>query len=245
MLPTIYWAFSLSLAGAAVGSFVGLASLRLPAGEGIVLGRSRCSACGRALEPADLVPLLSFAALRGRCRTCGAAIDKRYPLIEAASVLIGLASAVLHPGWQGLAAALLGWWLLLLALLDYEHYWLPNKLTYPLIAAGLAVTAWLAPSLLLHHIIGAAAGLALLWAVAAAYGRLRGRVGLGGGDAKLFAAAGAWLGWYDLPLVLLGASLAGLAAALSVHGRKASFLTRRLPFGTFLAPAIWLVYLAR
>jgi leader peptidase (prepilin peptidase)/N-methyltransferase len=190
------------------------------------------------------VPILSFAALRGRCRTCKAAIERRYPIIEVSAAAIGGASALLFPGWQALAAAVLGWWLLLLAVLDFEHYWLPDRLTYPLILLGLGATAVFTPGLLLHHAAGAALGFLLLWSVAAGYRALRGRHGLGGGDAKLFAAGGAWLGWYDLPLVLLGAAGTGLAAALVLHRMGPDFLTKRLPFGTFLAPAIWILYIS-
>ena len=244
-LPVLAWCLLFAINGAAVGSFLGLVSLRYPRGQSLALGRSRCSNCGRTLGPLDLVPILSFAALGGRCRSCKAAIERRYPIIEASAAAIGAASALLFPGWQALAAATLGWWLLLLALLDLEHYWLPDRLTYPLILLGLAATALFTPALLLHHVIGAALGFLLLWSVATFYHALRGRHGLGGGDAKLFAGAGAWLGWYDLPLVLLGAAGTGLAAALVLHRKGPGFLTKRLPFGTFLAPAIWIVYLVR
>ncbi|MDP8914748.1 MAG: prepilin peptidase [Pseudomonadota bacterium] len=241
-LPVLAWCLLFAIAGAAVGSFLALVSLRYPQGEAVAFGRSGCSSCGRTLGPLDLVPILSFAALRGRCRTCNAPIERRYPVIEASAAAIGAASALLIPGWQALAAAVLGWWLLLLAVLDLEHYWLPDRLTYPLILLGLGAAAAFTPALLLHHAAGAALGFLLLWSVATCYRALRGRHGLGGGDAKLFAAAGAWLGWYDLPLVLLGAAGAGLAAALVLHGKGSGFLSKRLPFGTFLAPAIWIVY---
>lgn len=242
-LPVFVWCLLFAIAGAVTGSFLALVSLRYPRGKAFALGRSGCSTCGRTLVPIDLVPILSFAVLRGRCRTCRAAIERRYPVIEVSAAAIGAVCALLFPGWQALAAALLGWWLLLLAVLDFEHYWLPDRLTYPLILLGLGATAAFTPALLLHHAVGAALGFLLLWSVAAAYRALRGRHGLGGGDAKLFAAAGAWLGWYDLPLVLLGAAGTGLAAALVLHRKGPGFLTRQLPFGTFLAPTIWIVYL--
>ena len=242
-LQILVWASLFAVAGAAVGSFLGLVSLRMPKGEGVALGRSHCSGCGRTLSAVDLIPLLSFAVLRGRCRTCGVRIERRYPAIEAAAALVGLASALALPGWEAVAGAVLGWWLLLLAVLDVEHYWLPDRLTWPLAALGLIATAIFAPSLLIRHAIGAAVGFALLWGVAAAYRRVRGRHGLGGGDAKLFAAAGAWVGWADLPLVLLAAAGTALVAALVLHSRDKEFLTKRLPFGAFLAPAIWGVYL--
>lgn len=233
----------LAVAGAVVGSFVGLVSLRLPAGGPIAFGRSHCSGCSRTLGPADLVPLLSYLVLRGRCRTCGAAIERRYPLIEATSALIGAISVLAFPNEQAIAAALLGWWLLLLGLLDAEHYWLPDRLTYPLIVAGLVSAWWFETPPLSDGFIGAAAGFLVFAGLAAGYEKLRGRTGLGGGDAKLFAAAGAWLGWQALPLVLLGAASGALVAALILHRKSSDFMAQRLPFGAFLAPAIWLLYL--
>jgi leader peptidase (prepilin peptidase)/N-methyltransferase len=236
-------ALKLALIGAVAGSFIGLASLRLPVGAPIALSRSRCTGCSRTLGAADLVPLLSYAWSRGRCRTCGSPIEARYPLVELASIAIGAASALLLADGHAVAAALLGWWLLLLALLDAEHYWLPDPLTYPLIVAGLGAALYLGAPTIIDSIIGTLVAFILMAGVAVAYKKLRGRDGLGGGDWKLFAAAGAWVGWYNLPLVLLIASLVALAAALILHSRKAAFLQQRLPFGAFLAPALWLLYL--
>lgn len=238
------WAALLAATGAVIGSFVGLVTLRLPAGGEVVSGRSRCSACSRTLGVRDLVPLLSFALLRGRCRTCSAPIERRYPLIEAGSVLIGAVSALALPDEQGLAAALLGWALLLLAVLDLEHFWLPDRLTYPLIAAGAVAAASFERPLFLDAILGGFAGFLSFQIIARLYRRIRGRHGMGGGDAKLFAAAGTWLGWYNLPAVLLGASSLALIAALIMHRGKSGFSSLRMPFGAFLAPAIWLLYIS-
>jgi leader peptidase (prepilin peptidase)/N-methyltransferase len=234
----------LAMVGAVAGSFIGLVSLRLPHGVAIINDRSRCASCGTQLAPRDLVPLLSFVAMRGSCRHCGAAIPLRYPAIEAAAVLIGVVAAALFALTAAIAAALLGWWLLLLAILDAEHRWLPDVLTLPLVAAGLAATAWLAPGQLPAHAIGAAAGFTSLWLVATGFRWLRGRDGLGGGDAKLFAASGAWLGWEALPTTLFVAAATGLVAALWLHRRRRLSATTELPFGVFLAVATWLAYLA-
>lgn len=156
---------------------------------------------------------------------------------------IGFAAALAADD-AAIAAAGLGWCLMLLAILDAERFWLPSAVTLPLAAAGLAATAVLDPLALLDHVAGAAIGFASLAGVAALYARWRRRVGLGGGDAKLFAASGAWLGWAELPLVLAAASIAGLAvAAVVTRGRLRA--TMRLPFGIFLAAATWAVYLAR
>lgn len=237
--------FVLSAVGLAVGSFLALASVRLPAGESFLGGRSRCRGCGRTLGARDLVPVLSWVAARGRCRGCDARIGWRYPAIEVAAGVIGGAAAFVAPDvGHALAGALLGWGLLLLAVLDVEHLWLPEPLTLGLVAAGLGATAWLTPGMFVDHLIGAAVGFGSLWLVGEAYRRVRGREGLGGGDARLLAAAGAWLGWAALPGVLLGAAGLGLVGAGVLAARGRLEAGARLPFGGALAVAIgvaWLV----
>lgn len=136
--------------------------------------------------------------------------------------------------------ALLGAMLLAIAVVDVRTFRIPDWLSLPLIAAGLARTAFLAPERLPAHALGAAAGYAALALFGALYFRLRGRDGLGLGDAKLFAGGGAWLGWQPLPAVLAVAAVAGLAFALATGlGRGA-----RIAFGPWLALSIWLAWLA-
>jgi leader peptidase (prepilin peptidase)/N-methyltransferase len=230
--------------GAVVGSFLATLLIRWPKGEGAVTGRSRCDGCGRKLGPAELVPILSWLWLKGRCRSCGAAIDHRHVAIEIAAGLIGGAAALAHPLPLALVTALFGWCLLIVAALDAEHHWLPDRLTLPLIPAGLAAGwAGFGPPLD-QRLIGAATGFALLALIALGYRRLRGREGLGGGDPKLFAALGAWLGWPALPYVLLGAGLLGLAAlALKRLRGEAVAATDRLPLGALMAVAGWPIWL--
>lgn len=231
--------------GLVAGSFIGLVSLRLPAGEPIVAGRSRCGGCGRTLPPWRLIPVLSYVLQGGRCAGCAAVIPARYPLIELGCAVIGVWAALVQP--SPLAAgltALLGWQLLLIAVVDAEHFWLPDQLTLPLLGAGLAATALLEPGSLVGSAIGAAAGFGVLWLLARVYRLTRGREGLGGGDPFLLAAGGAWVGWIGLPSILLWAALAGLSvvAARAATGRRVS-ATDRLPFGVFLAAGIWLTWL--
>lgn len=231
--------------GLVAGSFLATLAIRWPEARGVATGRSACDACGQPLRWFELVPLLSFVAQRGRCRRCGGRIDPRHPLIEIAAALVGAAAAIAAPGLAGLAGALFGWLLLTLATLDVEHHWLPDRLTIPLAAAGLAVgAAGLSPPLV-DRLIGAVAGFGALWLIATAYRLLRGRIGLGGGDPKLFGAIGAWLGWQMLPFVLLLAALAGLTAIVAMRLRGATVTaTTRLPFGALLAVAafpVWLV----
>lgn len=231
--------------GLLAGSFLGLVSLRLPAGEPMVRGRSRCGGCGRTLAPWRLVPLVSYAQSAGRCADCGARIPLRYPLMELACAGIGVWAALAgHDPVHAALTALLGWQLLLVAVVDSEHFWLPDALTLPLLVTGLGAAAWAARGLPVDALIGAAVGFAGLWLIARAYRLIRGRDGLGGGDPFLLAGGGAWIGWIGLPSVLIWAAAAGLSVALALRagGRRVSGDTR-LPFGVFLAIGIWATWL--
>jgi leader peptidase (prepilin peptidase)/N-methyltransferase len=232
------------VAGAIAGSFFATLIVRWPAGEGLG-GRSRCDGCGRTIGPAALVPLLSYLILRGRCRQCGARIDPRHPITEAAAAAIGAAAMWMAPGWDGAAGALFGWLILTLAILDLEHFWLPDRLTAVLAAAGVTAGLFGIPPSLASRAIGGAVGFAALAAIGMVYARLRGRVGLGSGDPKLLGAIGLWLGWQALPLVLFGASLTGLGAVavLRLAGRRVA-TDDRLPLGTLMAAASWLLWCA-
>lgn len=230
--------------GLAIGSFLATILIRWPAGRSALGGRSACDACAARLGPLDLVPLLSWLVRRGRCRACGAAIDPRHVAVELAAALIGIVAALAHPLPLALVTAMLGWWLLLIAALDLEHQWLPDPLTLPLLALGL-IAGWagFGPPLA-ERAAGAAIGWAVLTAIAFLYRRLRGREGMGGGDPKMFGAIGAWLGAWNLPAILLGAGLLGLAAVLAMRlrGEEVS-ATSRLPLGTLLALAAWPAWL--
>jgi leader peptidase (prepilin peptidase)/N-methyltransferase len=228
-----------------IGSFLGVLVLRLPEGKGVAWSRSRCARCGVALRPAELVPLLSYLALRGRCGACGGRIGRFHPAIEAAALAVAaMASLVFaEAAWIWVSCAL-GWTLLALAWIDARSFLLPDALTLPLLAGGLAMVAWTDPAALGLHALAALVGYAAFRALAWAYARLRGREGLGGGDAKLLAAGGAWLGPAALPAVVVLAALAGIAAAgaLALAGRRMDAGTA-LPFGPALAGAIWLIWL--
>jgi leader peptidase (prepilin peptidase)/N-methyltransferase len=227
-----------------VGSLLGLVVVRLPAGEGVVLGRSRCRSCSRALRPLDLVPLASWLALRGRCRACGERISRLYPAVELAAILIAAWTVLAVPGIVVWPTAGLGWTLLALALVDARTFTLPDVLTLPLAACGLAVAWWLDAGSLPDHALGAAAGWLGFWLVARLYSALRHRPGLGGGDAKLMAAAGAWVGWQGLPSVILIGALAALAAvAVAKILRWPLTAATPIPFGPFLALGLWLTWL--
>lgn len=229
-------AFFGAVAGAIAGSFLSTLILRWPQGRGIGRGRSTCDGCGRVLGVRDLVPLLSALFQRGRCRTCGARIEPLHFGMELGCAVIGALALATMPGVDGIGWALLGWFLLTLAVLDWRHFWLPDALTLPLAFLGLTIGLWATDTAMTDRIVGAVAGYGALLAIALGYRALRGREGLGLGDAKLLGALGAWFGWQALPFILLLSALLGLLVVLvsAVGGQRAS-AAMRVPLGTFLA----------
>ncbi|HMR32158.1 MAG TPA: prepilin peptidase [Geminicoccaceae bacterium] len=239
-------AVALATIGLCVGSFLSTLAARSEEGfAGLWLGRSRCPRCEIPLTAHDLVPLVSFALMRGRCRHCGQPIALAYPLTELAAGAVGLVPALMLPLVPAVVGAALGWWLLGLALIDLRILRLPDAMTLPLLAIGL-VLAWLQPAALptppfREAAVAAAFGGLSLAAIAYGYLRLRGREGLGLGDAKLCAAAGAWVGMEPLPWVILSGALMGLGLALLLYRRLEA--TAVVPFGAPMALAFWLLYL--
>jgi leader peptidase (prepilin peptidase) / N-methyltransferase len=232
-----WWILGGAIAGLIAGSFIATLVIRWPQARGLG-GRSACDACGRALDIRDLVPVVSFLFVRGRCRTCGVGIDAKHVAIELTSGLIGAAAVTVAPNLFGIAGALFGWQLLTLAALDVEHYWLPDKLTALLALSGFAVAIAMERDQLVARLIGGAVGFGALFVIAWVYQRMRGRAGMGAGDPKLLGAIGLWLGWQSLPLVLVGASGLGLIAALLMRLRGQSVAAdTRLPLGALMAVA--------
>jgi leader peptidase (prepilin peptidase) / N-methyltransferase len=237
-------AWAAVLAAPFVGSFLGVLVRRLPEGRRLAWARSQCEGCGAALQPRDLVPLISWLLLRGRCRFCRRPLGGFYPAIELAAVAVALIAVASDSGAIVWLDCLFGWWLLTLAWIDARQWLLPDVLTLPLVLAGLAAALAFAPDQLLDRALGAAIGYLALRGIAFAYRALRGRDGLGEGDAKLLAASGAWIGVSALPQVILIAALTGLVAAgcLRLIGFRLGPRSA-LPFGPFLALATWIVWL--
>ncbi len=218
----------------------------MPAGQPVAFDRSRCEACGHVLGMRDLLPVASYLALRGRCRFCGTPIAPFHWAIELAAVAVAVAAVQVSPDVPSLwCGCLLGWGLLALAWIDWCHMILPDVLTLPLVLLGLGATLWLEPEALANHAAAAAIAYLLFRLIAWTYRRLRGRDGLGEGDAKLMAAAGAWVGVTALSSVLLGGALLTLLAAVIGAMRRGEGLraTARLPLGPGLCAALWLVWL--
>jgi leader peptidase (prepilin peptidase)/N-methyltransferase len=222
------------------GSFLAAAASRLPDDvRGLLFGRSRCDQCRHPLAMRDLVPVLSWAGLGGRCRYCGGMIDPAHPVIELAAIGIAILAVAVGDSTTSPGTCLLGWWLLLLGAIDRRTGLLPDMLTLPLVLAGL-LAGLFEPGgpPLPDRAIGAAVGWLLFAGLAFAYRRLRGRDGLGLGDAKLLAAGGAWLGWQALPWVVLIGAGAALAATLAASRGEVS-RHAAIAFGPWLALGIW------
>ncbi|MCB8883173.1 prepilin peptidase [Acidisoma cellulosilytica] len=228
-----------------VGSFLGVLIKRLPKRLPVAFDRSRCDDCNHILGPLDLVPLISFVALRGKCRFCSAPIGLFYVSIELAALTIAVIAIAMSVDpavmWFG---CVLGWALLALAWIDWGYMILPDVLTLPLILLGLFATYWLDPGDITDHALAAAFGYLAFRAIAVLYRRIRGRDGLGEGDAKLMAAAGSWVGIGPLPYILIGGAVLTLAAAAlkSWWSRQSIEPRMRLPLGAGLCLALWIVW---
>ena len=221
--------------GLAVGSFLNVVIHRLPLGASVVRPPSRCPRCDYQLRWFDNVPVLSWVLLRGRCRRCGAAISARYPIIE----LVTMGMFLLHYGvfgWTALMAVRLVFACALIVLfaIDLEHHLLPNSVTLPGIGVGLIVSTVLPPGLR-DAALGTLLGGGVLWGIGEAYFRYSGQEGMGGGDVKMLAMIGAFLGWKLVLVTLVLSSVAGSLIGLMVIAAKRGGMKYALPYGTFLA----------
>ena len=232
------------LLGLIIGSFLATLILRWPESRSVIAGRSSCDHCGYQLRSWELIPVASFLVQAGKCRKCGAAIATDHLAIEIAAALIGGLALFAAPNAAGLAGAIFGWILMTLAALDAKHHWLPDRLTAILAVSGLLAGFFMDPPIFPDRLIGGLAGFLSLTIVAAIYKHLRGRDGLGGGDPKMLAGIGCWLGWTALPLIILGASLVGIIFAISwrLRGKEVSAETM-LPLGSLLAVAAFPLWL--
>lgn len=246
VLPAWSGAFAV-LVGLTLGSFAGMLAYRLPRGLALDKPDSFCPSCRTPILWRRNIPLVSFLIQRGCCADCGARIHWRYPASETLCGLLALACwYAFGAGLEAIAALLFCVTLVTLALIDMEHGLLPDRLTLGLLWMGLAYS--LAPKQAAADafleftfpgpgpaIAGAIAGYAFLWTVNLIWRTLRKRDGLGGGDFKLLAALGAWVGLKGLPLVVAPAAIVGAAVGLILIAAGRASLSDEIPFGPFLA----------
>jgi leader peptidase (prepilin peptidase)/N-methyltransferase len=221
-----------AVVGAIFGSFLNVVAYRLPRGESLSRPRSRCPQCQTPIKPYDNVPVLSWLALRGRCRSCRAPISARYPLVEAMTgllcALVVIAKGPDEDALLGLALVLL---LVPITLIDLDHRIIPNKLTLLGAVVAPALLAVTAPDAIPEHLIAGAAAGGFFLLAALAYPR-----GMGMGDVKLAAVLGLFLGRAVAPAVFI-ALVAGTLIGAAVIARKGAREGRKtaVPFGPFLA----------
>ena len=257
------WLFvvAAALVGLVVGSFLNVVIHRLPrmlerqwqadcaelAGAlpppaekfNLAVPRSACPACGHRITALENIPVVSWLALRGRCRACKAPIPARYPLVEALSgALAGYAVWRFGPTWAAAWTLVFMWVMIALAFIDQETGYLPDNLTQPALWLGIIVSMSQTLGVdLSSSVIGAVAGYMFLWLIAKGWGLLRNLDAMGHGDFKLLAAIGAWLGWQSLPGVVLISSLVGSVAGVATMIGTGQGMQARLRFGPYLAAA--------
>ena len=204
----------------------------------LVRPRSCCPQCGHRIGILENIPLISYLALRGKCAACKTPISVRYPVVEAISgALAVLVAAAFGPTWATVGALLLTWALIALTFIDFDTKYLPDIITLPLLWCGLAFNLGGVFTDLPSAVIGAMAGYLALWSVYWAFKLITGKEGMGYGDFKLLGALGAWLGWQQLPLVILLSSVVGavVGIVLIVLARRGRDIP--IPFGPYLAAA--------
>lgn len=256
-IPTLFITVA-GIVGLLVGSFLNVVIYRLPkmmerdwrmqaaelsdqeitpeAPFNLLTPRSACPCCNHPISAIENIPIISYLALRGKCRKCKAPISLRYPVVEAiSSVLSAYAAWYFGFGLAGLAAIMLVWTLIALTFIDFDTQLLPDDITLPLLWLGLLLNLNGVFTSLSNAVIGAIAGYLILWSVYWAFKLATGKEGMGYGDFKLLAALGAWLGWQMLPLVLLLSSIVGAVVGITLivvarHGRNIP-----IPFGPYLA----------
>src|SRR5690242_15905952 len=230
-----FWYALVAVFGATIGSFLNVCIYRLPRHESIVWPGSHCPSCGCAIAWYDNVPVLSYLLLGGRCRTCRAPISMRYPLIEAANGA-GYVTIlwVFGASWTTILYCILFSGLLVVTGTDLTHKIIPNVVTVPGIVLGLLGAATVLPVGPVNALLGVVVGGGILWALAWASPYLFGKEGMGGGDIKLLAMVGAFLGWKPALLTIMIGSLSGSVIGISLIGFGLMKREDYIPFGPYL-----------
>lgn len=233
-----------ALLGLFIGSFLNVVAYRIPRGESIIFPPSRCPHCGHRIRARDLVPVVSWLWLRGRCRDCGTRISWQYPVVEGITGLLW-AGVVGRFGWswETVLGLMFVSFLIPLAVIDLQEMILPDKLTYPLAAIILAGRLWIGPEPWWWYVGGAILGAGALLVLRWLSPLLFGREGMGLGDVKLMIGLGGMTGISGAVLTLFLASVAGVIAGLGLQATGRLGENRYIPFGPFLAGGAVLTWL--
>ena len=222
--------------GTLIGSFLTVCIYRMPREQSIVTPRSACPKCGRHIGWYDNVPLLSFILLGGRCRNCQASIPFRYPVVELVNG-VGYVAILWRFGW-GWPALVYGVFfsaLLVISWIDWDFLTISDAITLPGIILGVLCSSWILPVGFFDSLIGVIVGGGVLLAMAWISPFLFGKEGLGGGDIKLLAMVGAFLGWQLALVTLMIASILGALVGVGLMAMSALKRGQYMPFGPFLA----------
>lgn len=224
------------LFGAVVGSFLNVCIFRLPKEESVVSPPSHCTRCGYVIRWYDNIPILSYLFLRGKCRSCGEPISLQYPLVELINGLLSLFLFLkFGPGFPFVVLFVLCSALVVITFIDLEHQVIPDVITLPGIVAGFVISFFI-PSLgWLNSLIGILLGGGSLLLVAYGYQAIAKKEGMGGGDIKLLAMMGAFLGWKAVPFIIFASSLVGSVVGVTVMLVQKKDAKLAIPFGPFLA----------
>lgn len=232
------WAFTLVgfIFGLMVGSFANVCISRLPKKQSVVFPASHCPKCNKPIHVTDNIPLISYILLKGQCRNCQQKISMIYPAIELLTGLL-MAAVFYRFGFsvECLIYAIVVPALVIITVIDIEHQIIPDVITLPGIIFGLIAGSYMHG--MWDSFLGLLLGGGMFWLLAEGYFRLRGKIGMGGGDIKYIAAAGALMGWVQvLFIIFVGALAGGIFGGIGMGVKKLNFLSR-IPFGPFLALA--------
>ncbi|GAM07857.1 type 4 prepilin-like proteins leader peptide-processing enzyme [Geobacter sp. OR-1] len=236
MSPTVTYNLFAFIYGAVIGSFLNVCICRLPENRSVVSPPSSCPHCGYRIRWYDNIPLVSYALLGGKCRSCRVSISFRYPLVELVTALLTLMLFIrFGPTLTFLALFILCAALVVITFIDIDHQIIPDVISLPGIVIGFAFSFFLPWLGWKDSLIGVLAGGGSLLVVAYGYQMLTGKEGMGGGDVKLLAMMGAFLGWRSILFIVFAASLVGSIIGVGlmlVRGRDSKL---PIPFGPFLA----------
>jgi len=224
------------LLGSILGSFLNVCIYRLPKKESILSPPSHCPHCGEPIRFYDNIPILSYLLLGGKCRHCKEHISLRYPVVEGLSGLLSLALFIKYSlTAQFLLLLLFAAALIIITFIDLDYQIIPDIISIPGIFLGIGASFFIPIMSWFESLFGILIGGGFLLLVAIGYKWLTGREGMGGGDIKLIAMVGAWLGWKAIPFVLFSSSLIGVLIGGGTGLMKKRGLRSRIPFGPFLS----------
>ncbi len=234
----LFWASFFFVVGACIGSFLNVCIWRLPQEKSIIFPASHCPACGHAIRWFDNIPILSYLFLQGKCRDCGGRISVQYPLVEALTAVLSLVLYLKYGlSWQYAAAFTFACALIVVTFIDLEHQIIPDVITLPGIPIGLLLAVFVMGIPLLDSALGIIIGGGFLYLVAVVYQYLTRREGMGGGDIKLLAMMGAFLGWKSLFFIVFMSSLLGALVGVAVLMIQRRGFRAAIPYGPFLSAA--------